>query len=99
MPTTKPPESPDKESLDSSYRQSLRELRFILAAWVGFALWIVGVGALTAFHAPGEEVPLLLGMPRWVVLSVILPWLAAFGLIYWFALKFMKDTNLEGDGH
>jgi len=97
MPATEVPEPPDKESLDTSYRQSLRELRFILIAWAGFALWIVGMGSLTAFHPDGEEVALLFGMPRWVVLSVALPWLGALGLIFWFGLRYMKDTDLDGE--
>ncbi len=86
------------ERLEQSYRQSVRELIFILVAWTAFAVWIIGTGALLAYHSPDEEVQILFGMPRWVLVSVALPWLAAIGLIFWFALRFMKDTDL-GDSN
>jgi len=85
------------ESLGDSFRQSRRELWFMLIAWIVFAVVVTTVGAFTAFARPaaGEEsVALLLGMPRWVVLTVLLPWIAGNGVIFYFATWFMKDTAL-----
>jgi len=93
MSNTSPP-----ETLGDSFRQSRRELFFILGTWVVFATWISVSGALTAFELPSGEVKTLLGMPRWVFISVALPWVAANGVIFYFALSFMKDTDLGGHG-
>jgi hypothetical protein len=85
----------EQEALGESFRQSRRELWFILVTWLVFASWVtVGCG-LTAFEV-GEEgqVAVLWGMPRWVVGSVLLPWLVANGVIFYFAAVFMKDTDL-----
>ncbi len=87
---------PPPETLGDSFRQSRRELFFILGTWLVFFVWITGSGALTAFERGEGEVATLLGMPRWVALSVALPWLAANGVIFFFALRFMKDTDLNG---
>jgi len=85
------------ESLGDSFRQSRRELWFMLTTWIVFAAVVTTVGALTAFERPaaGEEsVALLLGLPRWVVLTVLLPWIAGNAVIFYFATWFMKDTAL-----
>lgn len=84
------------ETLGDSFRQSRRELFFILGTWVFFFFWIMATGWLTAFEPIEGEVAMLLGMPRWVVLTVALPWLAANAVIFFFALRFMKDTDLTG---
>jgi hypothetical protein len=91
----KSPES--RESLGDSFRQSRRELWFMLATWIVFAAWVTTVGALTSFERPdagSNAVPTLLGMPRWVVLTVALPWMVANLVIVYFATCFMKDTPL-----
>ena len=85
------------ESLGDSFRQSRRELWFMLITWIVFAIVVTTIGGLTAFERPaaGEEpVALLLGMPRWVVLTVFLPWIVANAIILYFATRFMKDTPL-----
>ncbi len=85
------------ESLRESYRQSLRELWWIVGTWIVFALWNIASGALFAFDLPGveEEVPVILGMPRWIFFTVLFPWLIGNVFIIWFALCFMKDTRLD----
>jgi hypothetical protein len=69
----------------------------MLAAWVVFFTWITVSSNLTAWErpAPGDDPAMLFGLPRWVALSVVLPWLAANVVIVYFALFFMKDTDLE----
>ena len=87
----------DQENLYQSYRQSLRELRCIVAAWAVFAIWNVTAGSLLAFQLPeaGEPVATVLGMPKWVFITVLLPWLGGNVFILWFALRFMKDSKPE----
>lgn len=82
--------------LGESFRQSRKEMWVILAAWTFFLLW---TGIACTVLPPGEVgeevvIPTLFGIPQWVALGVILPWLGALVFIFWFALRFMKDTNL-----
>lgn len=84
------------EDLNQSFRQSRREFWFLIGTWVAFAGWTMMVN-VTQSRFDGEgSVATLLGMPRWVVLGIALPWVVATGLTCWFALRFMKDTSLEG---
>ncbi len=86
----------DSESLHESYRQSLRELWCIVAAWGVFALWNITAGALLAFALPepGKGMATILGMPKWIFVVVLFPWLLGNVFSIWFALRFMKDTPL-----
>lgn len=89
--------TPPQETLQESFLQSRRELRFMLLAWVLFGTWVVGCSALTAYQVPSVDEPATWwGMPRWVALSVALPWLVADVVILAFAARGMKDTDLEG---
>lgn len=87
------------EKLEESFGQSLRELWVIVAAWVGFALWTTLAGSLLAFQRPDEggTIATTLGMPRWVFFTVLLPWIVGNLFIFWFAMWYMKDTDLEED--
>jgi len=84
------------DSLADSFRQSKRELGLMLGAWVGFAAWTTIAGAVLGFHEAGESVATVFGMPRWVVVTVALPWVVANGFVIWFATRFMQDTDLGG---
>ena len=92
-PAMSDPHSP--ESLGASFRQSKRELLLMLGTWLVFALWITASGSLLAFRDPGENPATLFGMPSWVVYTVGLPWLIADVWIIFFALRLMKDTDLD----
>ncbi len=89
---------PKPETLAESFTQSKRELKFILGTWLVFFLWVAIVCSTIGRVPPGEEVPILFGMPRWVIFGVALPWVVATGVGVFFGLRVMKDTNLEGDG-
>jgi hypothetical protein len=89
-------ETRDKE-LGASFRQSRCETLVILAGWIVLLLWTGLACGIGSRLDPEEPVATLLGMPRWVFLGVILPWLAACGFTFWFALCFMADTDLDPD--
>lgn len=89
------PDSQEKTNLAASFRQTRRELRFMIAAWIVFAAWTVGYNAAHAFGGETSGQDPILGMPRWVTLGIFLPWLAALALTVWFAMRFMKDTPLH----
>ena len=89
-------ESNTDETLEESFRQSRREFWFLIGTWIVFALWTMLVNTRLAGNEGKESVETLLGMPKWVVLGVALPWVSALGVTIWFAFRFMKDTPLEG---
>ncbi len=69
----------------------------MLGTWVVFAAWTLTYNGLHAFDAEGSGQNLLWGMPRWVALGIVVPWGTGFCLTCWFALRFMKDTDLGGE--
>jgi hypothetical protein len=93
-------DSPAKRSrppaLGESYRQSLSEFWWIVGGWAAFAVWNAASGYCFAFTTPpsDETIATVMGMPRWVFLTVFLPWVVGTLFILWFATRFMKDTQL-----
>ena len=88
--------SSETETLAESFSQSKRELKFILATWLVFFVWVAAVCSTMGRIPPGEEVPVLLGMPRWVIFGIAIPWVVATVIGISFGLRVMKDTDLEG---
>lgn len=86
----------ESKELGESFRQSLREFRVMVGIWGGFAVWTVVCNSIFAGKGGEEaEVAILFGMPMWVVIGVVLPWVCAVSATIWFALCFMEDTPLE----
>ena len=84
--------------LDASYRQSRKEMWVMLGAWAFFFLFVTIVCSVSgAGRTQSGEVPTLFGMPRWVCLGIVAPWLIANVFIYWFSFHFMQDTPLEDE--
>jgi hypothetical protein len=81
--------------LGISFRQSRKEFYFMVAAWCVFAIWTISYVGLKGGHQEGATLQLMWGMPEWVVFGILLPWVFALGLTVWFALRFMKDTDLD----
>lgn len=97
--------SPDQGSTEAaialgrSFRQSRLEMWLMLGAWVVFFGIVTLICRSLAFDPVVNEEGLiaeatLFGLPRWVMLGIAIPWLAANAFIIWFALGFMKDTPL-----
>ncbi|MEC5127429.1 DUF997 family protein [Verrucomicrobiales bacterium BCK34] len=81
--------------LGISFRQSRKELYFMVASWVVFAGWTISYVGLKGGAKEGEALRLVWGMPEWVVYGILIPWIFGLGLTVWFALRFMKDTDLD----
>lgn len=88
---------PENESYDPVYLHTRRESLFIIAAWVFFGFWVVGVSLLTGYDVDPDTMKLVAGMPAWIFWGVALPWLASNIFIVWFCLKFMTDDPLGED--
>ena len=83
--------------LGESFRQSRRETLVIIGAWLVFLIWTGLVCGFGSRLDPNQPVATVLGMPRWVLLGVVLPWIAACGFTFWFSMFYMKDTDLDPD--
>tara|TARA_R110002096_G_scaffold310126_10_gene504723 strand:- start:7402 stop:7746 length:345 start_codon:yes stop_codon:yes gene_type:complete len=84
-------------NLRSSFEQARKEFWFMIVTWVFFAGWTTTYNGLFAKGEPGVPVEIVLGVPRWVVFGVGLPWVVAVSVTVWFAFCFMKDTPLGGE--
>jgi hypothetical protein len=83
--------------LGESFREARRETVVIVLAWLAFLIWTGFVCGFGSQLKQGEEVVIAFGMPRWVFLGVVFPWLAACGFTFWFSIFYMKDTDLDPD--
>lgn len=69
----------------------------MLVTWVVFAAWTLTYNHFNASGVEGKPVEIVLGMPKWIVFGILVPWVIALTLTVWFALCFMKDTDLGGE--
>lgn len=66
----------------------------MIVTWIVFASWTLGYNGLFAKGVEGEAVEIVFGMPKWIAFGIAIPWLIGLGLTVWFALFYMKDTDL-----
>lgn len=97
-----PPRPPGKEQ--RLLRHARREGLLIVAVWAACLAWSIGSGYLLGYRRDPADVRLILGMPDWVVWSVVLPWGLCLLFSVWFCFFFMADDDLgrdpdEGPGH
>ncbi len=52
---------------------------------------------LSRFDRSAEGLRLVYGMPEWVWLGIVVPWLVCWAVTVWFSLCFMKDEDLGED--
>ena len=74
---------------DTSFRRARREAAIILGAWAVCLLWTVGYSHFFGYDK--TQLQLIWGMPSWVVVGVLLPWIAATIFSVWFSLRCIKD--------
>ncbi len=93
-PTDRNDEHPD----DPVFLHTRREAIVILVVWALAFSWVVPFCYFDGYTpaANATEVPLVLGMPRWVVWGVGVPWLIADVVTIGLCLWFIKDDDLEG---
>jgi hypothetical protein len=80
-----------------------REGLLIMAVWAATLTWSVGSGYLLGYNRPAQEIGLILGIPEWILWSVVLPWATCLAFSVWFCFAFMADDDLgqdpeEGEG-
>ncbi|MGK0185114.1 MAG: hypothetical protein ACI9R3_000889 [Verrucomicrobiales bacterium] len=70
----------------------------IFGVWAIFCVWVIGACSRYGFMEPESEVQLVIGMPAWVFWGVAVPWCGATLFSIVFALFFMSDHELGGEG-
>lgn len=109
---------PDHDSAARLYQNSRREARLVLIVWALALTWTVGFSYLHGYeHTPDDWVVRaglaaprtaadfqhVAGVPDWVFLGIVVPWLICTAFTVGFGLG-MKDDDLgaeaeEGTGH
>src|SRR5690242_14648958 len=75
-------------------RHARREGSLIMAVWAAALVWSVGSGYFLGYT---RQPTLILGIPDWVLWSVVLPWGACLAFSAWFCFVYMADDDLGHD--
>ncbi|MDA1015705.1 MAG: hypothetical protein O3A00_14780, partial [Planctomycetota bacterium] len=83
------PEADRHQRQHRHYLQCLREVRFVTVAWVITAIYVSVMcgryGYIPVADRPDEPF-LIFGIPGWVLVGVIAPWIVLIGVTWWFAM-------------
>ena len=100
------------ESAARTYRNSLREMRFVTILWFLAFAWTLSYCYLNGYqHAPDawvvksglatprtpQNLKLVFGMPDWVAYGILAPWLACSAITVVFGKYCMRDDDLGVD--
>ena len=82
---------------DPVFVSSRREAKWILLMWIACLIWTMVICGRLGYpdSVDPEQFATLFGMPRWVAVGIVLPWLAANVVTIWFCLAYMQDHDLE----
>ncbi|QDU81924.1 hypothetical protein Pla110_36750 [Polystyrenella longa] len=85
-----------KYEYDPVFLNARKEAIVILFVWIFFFLWTVPYCYFNGYRdsVDPDNLELILGMPRWIVMGVGLPWLVADIVTILFATFYMKDDPL-----
>ena len=87
----------DSQQLDPVFVSARREALFILGLFVVCFVWALGVYFYDGYYPHGqipEQVPKVLGIPRWVFWGIFMPWVFVDVVTVWFVFFFMTDDDL-----
>lgn len=77
-------------------RSSRRDATLVIVVWLLSCVWSVGYAALFAYRKDAFA-DLVWGMPRWVAVGVVAPWLVVLAVTVWYAIRGMEDVELGRD--
>ena len=86
----------EQKSVDPIFESSLRELKWILLAWLVNFIWVIGYCSLFGYSNSDATV---MGMPSWAFWGVFLPWIVMTLFTVWFAFFQMTDHPYEDEEH
>ena len=103
---------PDPQGADGVYRHARREATIVLIVWALALVWSVGYCYLNGYqHEPdalvvkwglatsrtAEDLTHIAGIPDWVCIGIILPWIFCTLFTFGFALFGMSDDDLGSE--
>ena len=80
---------------DSDLKQTLKEVKYLLLAWLFFASWVLIYCGFEAYGQDHEDVKITFGMPSWVFWGIAVPWICSIVFTIYFSLFVMKDNHHE----
>ncbi|MBL4883649.1 MAG: hypothetical protein JKY95_03805 [Planctomycetaceae bacterium] len=82
---------------DPAYLNALKELYVMIGIWGVSLVWTVGYCGLFAYQAPGstQAIPVVWGIPTWVIWGIVLPWVTCGLLTAWFAMFYIKQDDAD----
>ena len=80
---------------NSDLKQTLKEVKYLLLAWLFFASWVLIYCGFEAYGQDHEEVKITFGMPSWVFWGIAVPWICSIIYTIYFSLFVMKDNEHE----
>jgi hypothetical protein len=91
----------DDGMLDPAFLRARREMLVVLVLF-GLALgWTIGFCYWLGYDAtdgePSEALSLVLGLPTWVFVGIVLPWLIIDLVAIWFCFYFLADDVVDDE--
>ena len=80
---------------DPVYRNALREALVALVAWAVCAGYSLTYCYYAAYGLEAERVQVVWGIPRWIVVGILLPWAAALVFAWWYCFRCIRDDELS----
>ena len=83
--------------LDPVFVSARREASFILVLFAVCFVWALSVYYFDGYFpakTPTGELPIVMGMPRWIFWGIFMPWVFVDVVTIWFVFFFMKDNDL-----
>lgn len=77
----------------SSDQQMLREARWLLAIWGAFVLWVLFYTFMYVRPMDPRAMGATFGLPTWIVMGILLPWILSTMVTFWFCLCVMEDRD------
>jgi hypothetical protein len=98
-----PSDAPSKSDREAKFDGSLvthtlREAKWIVGIWAISFLWVIGYCSRFGVTSDVEPIATVGGIPSWVFWGIALPWVIATIVTCWFALGFIVDEPLDGQG-
>ena len=84
----------DVSRYDPVFLHARREAIVILVAWLVCFVWSVTYCTQSGYNLTPESLATIWGIPRWVVVGIVVPWLTANLFAAWFCFFFMVDDDL-----
>ena len=84
----------DVSGYDPVFLHARREAIVILVAWLACFVWSVTYCTQAGYNVAPESLTTIGGIPRWVFIGIVVPWVAADLFAVWFCFFFMVDDDL-----